>query len=116
MCDCKTKRIVTRYVIVDVNTNKVLDDALGYGYKTKTKAFKSYLHKNPSQEKLKKDEAIWEWLSTVPNFVGRIREKCHTDYRRNTNAGIRYIEKVLIRMNLREQCPFSATELYWRLR
>ena len=35
-----------RYVIVCKETNEILDDAQGYGYKTKQRAHASYAYKN----------------------------------------------------------------------
>ena len=35
---------IYRYFVVDVSTGEVLDDACGYGYKTKEKASLGYLY------------------------------------------------------------------------
>ena len=41
-----SKLCETRYVVVDQNTGKILDDAQGYGYKSEVKAYSSYAYKN----------------------------------------------------------------------
>lgn len=38
-------RYEKRYVVVDKNTGEVLDDAQGYGYKTKKNAYSAYYYK-----------------------------------------------------------------------
>jgi len=35
----------TRYIIVDIETGEILDDAYGYGYKLEINAYKSYSYK-----------------------------------------------------------------------
>ena len=41
----------TRYACVDENTNEVLDDAQGYGYKTAQAAYKAWGWKHRSPKK-----------------------------------------------------------------
>lgn len=61
-----------RFVIVDAETHEVLDDAQGYGYKTRQKAFAawSYKSKTPKQRKAykAKQKKIQKWLSDYPDF------------------------------------------------
>ena len=60
-----------RWVIVDAETNEVLDDAQGYGYKTPQKAYAAYGYKSARKtadgrwKKTKKDiqtEEIVDWM------------------------------------------------------
>ncbi len=43
---------ITRYRVIDADSNKVIDDAQGYGYKSGDNALKSYCWKNPGAESL----------------------------------------------------------------
>ena len=40
-----------RYVVVDKVTKKVIDDAQGYGYKSRTKAYYAYMYKKYNMNK-----------------------------------------------------------------
>lgn len=54
-----------RYVIVDINTNEVLDDAQGWGYKSVKNAYAAYGYKTRDKSKYAKkkqeEQAIRQW-------------------------------------------------------
>lgn len=54
-----------RYVIVDIETNEVLDDAQGWGYKSVKKAYAAYGYKTRDKskdaKKKKEEQAIRQW-------------------------------------------------------
>ena len=54
-----------RYAIVDINTNEVLDDAQGWGYKSIKKAYAAYDYKTRDKSKYEKkkqeEQAIRQW-------------------------------------------------------
>lgn len=52
----------TRYACVDENTNKILDDAQGFGYKTAQAAYKAWGWKHRSPEKKEKEKYTKEWI------------------------------------------------------
>lgn len=59
--------------MIDIRTGEILDDAQGYGYKTKTKAFAAFCYKrdhNKSDIKKKKaiKNTIKKWLEKHQNF------------------------------------------------
>lgn len=62
-----------RYVIVDKNSGKVLDDAQGYGYKSKQNAYSSYAYKHrdkkKDREKKAKERHIKAWLKEHKDFA-----------------------------------------------
>ena len=45
-----------RYIVVDQETGEVLDDAQGYGFRTKRKAYAAYTYKIHNQPKEEKEE------------------------------------------------------------
>lgn len=62
-----------QFVMIDIRTGEILDDAQGYGYKTKTKAFAAFCYKrdhNKSDIKKKKaiKNTIKKWLEKHQNF------------------------------------------------
>lgn len=62
-----------RFVVIDVNTREVLDDAQGYGYKTKQKAYAAfYYKKNNTKSDTKRKKAlkriIEKWLDKNEDF------------------------------------------------
>ena len=63
----------TRYVIVDEETGDILDDAQGYGYRTKQKAMAAWNYKNRDKskdaEKAAKEREIAAWMQANKSFV-----------------------------------------------
>ena len=62
-----------RYIVVDAETGVVLDDAQGYGYKTRQKAYAGYGYKTRDKSKDKEKEAkrrhIQKWMKENKDFV-----------------------------------------------
>lgn len=60
----------TRWVIVDAETGKLLDDARGYGYRTAVSAYKGWSFVKKTRENLKvvqeEEETIRTWLNEHP--------------------------------------------------
>lgn len=60
----------TRWVIVDAETGKLLDDARGYGYRTAVSAYKGWSFVKKTRENLKavqeEEKAIRTWLDKHP--------------------------------------------------
>lgn len=67
-----------RYVIVDKCTGELLDDAQGYGYTSKQKAYRAWTYKTKSTaEKRKKDATqrkVEGWCWSHPAVVDDLRE------------------------------------------
>ena len=60
----------TRYAIFDADTGSVIDNAQGYGYKSKEKAYAAYKYKNSDayKEQINKKK-INKWLSDHPKHA-----------------------------------------------
>jgi len=62
----------TRYVIQDAETGEVLDDAQGYGFKTKQKAYAAWAYKTrdpiKTAQKKEKEHAIRHWMKEHKSF------------------------------------------------
>lgn len=67
-----------RYVILDVETGEILDDAQGYGYKSAQKAYAAWGYKNrdksKDQEKAARREHIRKWMNEHKFFVRAMNE------------------------------------------
>lgn len=63
----------SRFVIINPDTGKILDDAQGYGYKTIQKAYAAYSYKNRDKTKDKEHEKkfrkIKKWMKEHNDFV-----------------------------------------------
>ena len=68
-----SKRGRPRYVLVNIETGEIVDDAQGYGYKTASGAHRSwaYTHRDKSKDKEKQAEysRIKKWLKEHKSFV-----------------------------------------------
>lgn len=60
-----------RYVVVDTETGEIVDNAQGYGYRTKEKAYKAWSYKQNLNKNKSSDKKI---KSEVRNFVKK--HKC----------------------------------------
>ena len=62
-----------RYVIIDKETGEILDDANGYGYKSKQKAYAGYGWKNrdtsKDAERAEKKHKIKQWMKEHKSFM-----------------------------------------------
>ena len=60
-----SKKYEDRFVVVSTDTGEILDDAQGYGYRSKQKAHTAYNYKNRDRSKDKKrkqeEKAIKKW-------------------------------------------------------
>lgn len=72
------RKSLNRYVIIDLDTNKVIDDAQGYGYRTEEGAYKSFTYKKYNALSgsgwKTKEKLILEWLKEHKNFLENIIE------------------------------------------
>lgn len=68
-----------RFVVVDANTEEVLDNAQGYGYKSIQKAYAAwnYKHRDKAKqaEKKKKEHEIKAWMKNHKDFV-KLMDTC----------------------------------------
>lgn len=71
--DSLSSRFDERFVVVDADTGKVLDNAQGYGYKSAQKAHAAWAYKNrdksKDREKKEKEKAIKAWMKSHKSFV-----------------------------------------------
>ena len=106
-----------RYVIVDKETGEVLDDAQGYGYKSKPKAYAGYAYiirdKSRDQEKLARREQIRQWMKTHKNF-GRTLETYAFEIAEGSWGPGGKVDAALVKKVLEEleyEVDFTAGEL-----
>lgn len=69
-----------RFVVIDTDTGEVLDNAQGYGYKSRQKAMAAWSYKNRDRskdtEKKKKERKIKDWMRHHKGFVNAMSEYC----------------------------------------
>lgn len=62
-----------RYVVIDKNTQEIVDDAQGYGYRSPQKAYAAYAYKHrdksKDKEKAAKAKKIRSWMKEHKDFV-----------------------------------------------
>lgn len=73
-----SKEYDKRYVVVDINTGDVLDNAQGYGYKTIQGAYAAYGYKHrdksKDKEKAKERRKIRAWMKSHEDFMDLMQE------------------------------------------
>lgn len=69
-----------KFVVVDVDTGEVLDNAQGYGYKTKQKAMAVWNYKTMDRSKdaakKAKEKLIKDWMRHHKGFVDTMGQYC----------------------------------------
>jgi len=75
-----------RYIIIDKKTGEIIDDAQGYGYRSKQKAYRALSYKyRGGKEKLSKYETFWKKNKKIAKHIREI----HTIwYKENLRAEI----------------------------
>ena len=108
-----------RYIIVDIETDKVLDDAQGYGYKSVRNAYAAWAYKNrdksKDEERKAKKKHIQQWLKEHNDFTSQL-EGIGWDIIKGCDGKIdtKLIKKLLKENNL--EPDFTARDLLkvWR--
>lgn len=112
-----SKQYDKRFVIVNEETENVLDDAQGYGYKSKQKAAAAWSYKNRDKskdaEKRKKQRMIMDWLKEHP-VVGDTLEEAEWDIVKKNVPPNTKIDTKLIKDILKEMTSFSSAVLSGR--
>lgn len=68
----------SRYIVVNQETGEIVDNAQGYGYKTRQKAYAAYSYKtrdkSKDQERKKRETYIRKWMKENKSFVRLVDE------------------------------------------
>lgn len=105
-----------RYVVVDIATGEILDDAQGYGYKSIKNAYSAYAYKNrdksKDKEKAAKKKLIHKWMKKHKSFVDSISDDVFYSFKDGEPIKVNtaYIKNKLKECNL-ELGDFKPTEL-----
>ena len=118
-----------RYIVRDIETKKVLDNANGYGYKSKYLAYKAYAFKINDKEEIdrilrneKLSKTISAWCKQHRSFISSLEkyqymaiEENPKDYGRLT---LKYLNMALKDNNIKEEelKDFSTMDLVKHLR
>ena len=88
-----------RFIIVDSETGKVLDDAQGYGYKTIEGAFKAYkfkrLTKDERKERENKIALVKKWMKHNKKIMNLFEEICFEIWKGSWGPDDRFDEKLV---------------------
>ena len=111
-----------RFVVIDEDTGKILDDAQWYGYKSAQKAHASYAYKtrdkSKDKEKAVKKKKIQQWMKDHKSFVRAMDQYAFEIAKGSLGPDDKFdtklVKEMLVQNNL---CPdFSPYELLqvWR--
>ena len=93
-----------RYIIIDIETGKVLDNAQGYGYKSERKAYVSYSYKtrdkSRDKEKALKASQIKKWLDENKDFTEAL-DTCAFEAAKTSPSGQSKVDLNLIKTLLK---------------
>ena len=97
-----------RYVMVDVDTGEIVDDANGYGYKTIKGAYSAYTYKNRTKKEKseynKKQDNVKRFLkdhkSFKKTFEGCALDICMGKWGPNDKVDCNLVKKILNEMEI----------------
>ena len=111
-----------RYVVVDQESGKILDDAQGYGYRSKPNAYKAYAYKTRDKSKdaliKQKKAAVKAFCKENKDFVEALQEEAvdiaKGSYGPEDKFNAAWVKKALKEAGFTE-LPFTAGDFlkYW---
>lgn len=116
------QQIEKRYIVVDKDTGEVLDNAQGYGYRSKQKAYAAYTYKNRDKSKdkeiVEKKKHIQQWMREHKSFV-RLMDEYAFEIAKGSWGPEDKFDAKLVRKMLKDnklEVDFTAGELLkvWR--
>lgn len=109
-----------RYVIKDMESGEIVDDAQGYGYKSAQKAYAGWAYKSRDKskdaEKAEKERAISKWMKENKAFIRLLDTLAFEEWKdTRTPVDAVYVKKLLEENGYRD-LNFTAGELfkYWQ--
>ena len=112
-------RAEIRYAIKDMESDEIVDDAQGYGYKSAQKAYAGWAYKNRDtsrdSEKAKKEIIISNWIRENKAFI-RLLDTLAIEIEKGSHApedkvDANFVRKMLMQ-NGYNDLPFTACDLY----
>lgn len=102
-----------RYVLIDLETGEVVDDAQGYGYKSATKAYAAWAYKQkpPAEKKRMKDEKrrAQEWWRRHRKLRDLVETEMMYAWKDGVTFGVRELEQLFEEENI--QTEFKTVTL-----
>lgn len=107
----------SRFVIVDIETGEILDDAQGYGYKTAQKAYAGYNYKiMPKSEKAKKaarERHMQKWVSDHKAFERSVEDASFYALKDRASFGFEDFKQILVNYDIDLSSEtFTDSQLY----
>lgn len=103
-----------RYVIVDIESGRILDNAQGHGYKSPQKAYACYAYKkrdrSKDNEKQEKENKIKNWLRENREFTSLLDSEAYYAVKDPAvKFDLNFVKKLLKEQNLEPE--FTASEI-----
>jgi hypothetical protein len=103
-----------RFIVVNIETGEILDDANGYGYKTIQKAYAGYAYKSRSRQQVseikRKEAAIFKWLSEHKSFGDDMDTAAWNGLKDGEELCAKHVSAMLDEQGYKD-LPFTASEL-----
>lgn len=111
-----------RYIVVDKDTGEILDDAQGYGYKTRQGAYRAYGYKtrdkSKDKEKAEKKRIVKQWCKENRRFVRMLEADAFSiakgSYAPEDEFNAEWVNDAFMRWGFTD-LPFTVQEFlrYW---
>ena len=108
-----------RYVIVDIESGRILDNAQGHGYKSPQKAYACYAYKkrdrSKDKEKQEKENKIKNWLRENREFTSQLDSEAYWAMKDPAvEFNLKFVKKLLKEQNLEPEFTASEILIFWK--
>lgn len=101
-----------RYVVVDEATGEVLDDALGYGYKSRQNAHRAYSYKSMPPKKRQREavkQQVERWCAAHPDLMQHFEQAMFYAMKDGENITEADVREILAGQGV--ELPFPVKDL-----
>ena len=107
-----------RYIIVNKDTGELLDNAQGYGYKSKQNAYKCYgyklKHKNPKQHSRKTKQIVNNFINKHKSLFNQLEDILFHAAKYNEKITDKQIKQFLTDNNIELPCTYNEFMRYFQ--
>ena len=107
-----------RYIIIDKETGEILDNAQGYGYKSKQNAYKCYAyklkHKNLKQHSRKTKQIVNNFINKHKSLFNQLEDILFHAAKDNEKITDKQIKQFLTDNNIELPCTYNKFMRYFQ--
>lgn len=111
-----SQRGEARYIIINPTTGEILDDAQGFGYKSRKKAYTGYYYKRNYVKEKNQNKTVEYWLHSHPEFCDELTYHVFAHFKegRKEKLDENLVQMVLKELGLDAPCKINKLIKVWK--